>query len=108
MIEVGITYDLSPDVDQDAYFKFFKKAIVVVFQQRGIIEILAKRSLSGPPNVLIELNWETVADWNRFEVTKEWKMLIEELEKSFVHNLKIQVWGPSPIAPDPLRPSKAA
>jgi hypothetical protein len=108
MIEVALTYDLSPDIDQEAYFQFLRKAIVHIFQQRGIIEIRAKRSLSGPPDVLIALDWETVADWNRFEITKEWTTLIEDLNKSFVLNMKSQVWGPSPIAPDPLRPSKSA
>jgi len=108
MIEVALTYDLLPNIDQDDYFQFLKKAIVLVFQQRGIIEIRAKRSMSGSPEVLIELNWETVADWNRFEITTEWTTLIEELKKSFVLNMKSQVWGPSPIAPDPLRPSKSA
>ena len=70
MIEVALTYDLLPNIDQDAYFQFLKKAIVLIFQQQGIIEIRAKRSMSGSPEVLIELNWETVADWNRFEIKK--------------------------------------
>ena len=108
MIEVALTYDLLPGIDQDAYFQFLKKAIVLIFQQRGIIEIRAKRSLSGPPDILIMLTWETVADWSRFESTREWITLIEELKKSFVLNMKSQVWGPSPIAPEPLRPSKSA
>jgi hypothetical protein len=108
MIEVALTYDLMPGIDQDAYIQFLKKAIVLIFHQLGILEIRAKRSLSGPPEVLIALDWETVADWNRFEVTKEWTTLIEELKKSFVLNMKSQVWGPSPIAPEPLRPSKSA
>jgi hypothetical protein len=108
MIEVALTYDLLPGIDQDAYFQFLKKAIVLIFQQRGIVEIRAKRSLSGPPDVLISLTWETVADWRRLESTKEWTTLIEELKKLFVLNMKSQVWGPSPIAPDPLRPSKPA
>ena len=108
MVEVALTYDLMPGIDQNAYFQFLKKAIVLIFQQRGIIEIRAKRSLSGHPDVLIVLDWETVADWNKFESTKEWTSLIEELKKSFVLNVQSHVWGPSPIAPDPLRPSKTA
>ncbi|HTG01628.1 MAG TPA: hypothetical protein VK654_13695 [Nitrospirota bacterium] len=108
MIEVALTYDLMPGIDQDAYFKFLKKAIVLIFQQRGILEIRAKRSLSGPPDIMIVLDWGAAADWNKFEATKEWSSLTEELKKSFVLNMKYQVWGPSPIAPDPLRPSKSA
>jgi hypothetical protein len=108
VIEVSITYDLLPNIDHDAYFQLFRKAVVPILQQPGIVEIRAKRSLSGPPHVLIVIGWETVADWNRFEFTKEWTTLIEELKKSYVINMKSQLWGPSPIAPEPLRPPKSA
>jgi heme-degrading monooxygenase HmoA len=108
VIEVAITYDLLPDIDQDAYFQLFRKAVVPILQQPGIIEIRSKRSLSGSPQVLVMIAWETMADWNRFEFTKEWTALIEELKKSFVINMKSQIWGPSPIAPEPLRPLKFA
>jgi hypothetical protein len=107
MIEVAITYDLLPDIDQNVYFQLLRKAVVPILQQRGIIEIRAHRSLSGPPDILILIGWESMADWNRCEFTKEWITLTEELKKSFVTNMKFQVWGPSTIAPEPLKPPKA-
>jgi len=108
MIEVAITYELLPDIDQNAYFLLFKKAVVPILQQPGIVEIRAMRSLSDPPGVLIMIGWESMADWNRFEFAKEWTTLIEELKKSFITNMKLQVWGPSPIAPELLKPPKTA
>ena len=106
MIEVVLTYDLVPNINQDAYLQFLRKAIVLIFHQKGIQEIRAKRSLAGSPQVMIVLSWESVADWNKFESTKDWTILIEEMKKTFVLDMKSQVWGPSPIAPEPLKPSK--
>lgn len=48
MIEVSITYDLLPDIDQTSYGQFLRKGIVPIFKQPGIVEIRAYRSLSGP------------------------------------------------------------
>jgi heme-degrading monooxygenase HmoA len=104
MIEVFVTYDLLPNVDQKSYVQLLKKAIVPILSQPGIVEIRARRSLSGSPEVLILLVWETLADWNKFEIKKEWAALKAEVTDAYATNMTIQVWGPSPIAPEPLRP----
>jgi len=97
-----------PGIDQNDYFQLLRKAVVPILQQHGLIEIRAHRSLSGPPDILIVIGWESMADWNRCEFSKEWISLIEDLKKSFVTNIKFQIWGASPIAPEPLRPPKPA
>jgi len=106
MIEVFVTYDLLPNIDQKAYVQLLKKAIVPILQQPGIVEIRAHRDVSGSPSVLIIFVWETVAYWKAFEMKKEWKELKNEVNKSFASNMKMKLWGPSPIAPTPLRPLK--
>ena len=105
MIEVAITYDLLPDIDRKAYLDLLKKAIVPILTQPGIIEIRARRSLSGSPDVMVVLVWQTMANWNMFEMKKEWAELKEEITDRCTVNMMIQIWGPSPIAPEPLRPS---
>ncbi|HTZ18023.1 MAG TPA: antibiotic biosynthesis monooxygenase [Dissulfurispiraceae bacterium] len=106
MIEVFVTYDLLPNVDQKSYIHLLKKAIVPILSQPGIVEIRARRSQSGSPEVLIVFVWETLSHWKAFEMKKEWATLKDEVNTSCASNLKIQVWGPSPIAPEPLRPLK--
>ncbi len=104
MIEVFVTYDLLPNIDQKAYVQLLKKAIVPILSQQGIVEIRAKRNQSGSPEVLIVMVWQTLADWNMFEMKKEWATLKDEVTATYARNMKIQIWGPSPIAPEPLRP----
>ncbi len=104
LIEVFVSYDLLPNIDQKAYVQLLRKAIVPILSQPGIVEIRARRNMSGSPEVLIVLVWETLADWNVFEMKKEWAELKKEVTEAYAKNMTVQVWGPSPIAPEPLRP----
>jgi hypothetical protein len=65
MIEVNKTYDLLPNIDQQAYIEYAKRAIRMILRAHGIIEIRAYRSLLGLPNVRLTLMWQTLADWSK-------------------------------------------
>lgn len=106
MIEVVITYDFLPTIDQKAYVLWLKKAVLPVITQHGIVEIRAYRSYSGSPKVAVVIVWGALADWNKFELTEHWNTILNELKEHYAENINIQVWLPSPIAPDPLRPAK--
>ena len=47
---------------------------------------------------------ENKVERNVFEMKKEWAALKQEVTGTYASNMTIQVWGPSPIAPEPLRP----
>jgi hypothetical protein len=49
--------------------------------------------------------WKTVADWGHFAQSAEWQALEPEL-CTFVTNIRVELWGPSPVVPEPLRPVK--
>lgn len=106
MIEITITYDLQPGVASKSYTDWAKKAIVVLLKSEGIIEIRAHRNLLGSPQVLIVTVWESLTSWAAFAEQKSWISLIDELQDSLATNLDLRIWGPSPIAPEPLRPKK--
>ena len=106
MIEITLTYDLQPGVASKSYTEWAKKAIVVLLKNEGIIEVRAHRNLLGSPQVLIVTVWESVTNWAAFADKKSWIALLDELQDTFATNLELQIWGPSPIAPEPLRPKK--
>lgn len=105
MIEVNMTYDLLPDIDQQAYGEFVKKAIATVLRAPGFVEFRANRNVLGSPQVRSTSVWQSLADWARFTESAEWQAL--ELEfRTFLTNLDVQIWGPSPLVSEPLRPGK--
>ncbi len=103
MIEVNKTYDLLPGIDRQAYLEYGKRAFATMLRAPGLVEIRAYRSLLGSPQVRLTLVWQTLADWAKFAESPERQMLDSELFK-FAKNIGVELWGPSPATPEPLRP----
>jgi len=105
MIEVNKTFDLLPGIDQLAYLEYSKRALATMLKAPGIVEIRSQRSLLGSPQVRLTLEWQTLADWAKFAESPERQKLDSELLK-FATGIRIELWGPSPAVPEPLRPGK--
>ena len=105
MIEVNKTYDLLPGIDQQAYGQAAQEMIRMMLQAPGIIEFRANRNMLGSPQVRITTLWETLADWAKFAESAERYALESEL-LAFTTNINVQLWGSSPVVPEPLRPHK--
>ena len=103
MIEANTTWDLFPDIDREAYGEFAKKAVGAALKAPGIIEFRANRNMLGSPQVRSTSVFKTLADWASFTDSDEWRALEAEL-RIFATNIKVEVWGPSPVLPEPVRP----
>jgi hypothetical protein len=105
MIENTMTYELRPNLDQQAYGEWAKKTIGVILQTFGVVEFRANRNLLGSPQVRATTVFQTLVDWSKFIDTDEWRTIEEEL-RAFATDILVEVWGPSPVLPEPVRPSK--
>ena len=106
MVEVNLIYEFLPGMDQQAYMEWAKKAIGQVLRSPGVVEFRASRNLLGSPQVRTTTVWQALADWANFVESPEWQALESELRGSFAGNISIELWGPSPVVPEPLRPGK--
>lgn len=104
MLEVCVAYDLLPGANQDSYGAWAKKAISVMLKQTGLVEFRAHRNILGSPEVRTTSVWRSGADWISF-AEGGWKSLEQEL-RGLATNLRMEVWGPSALVPEPLRPGK--
>lgn len=104
MIDVDLRWDFLPGVDQQAYQAWAKKAIGTVLQAPGLFEFRANRNMLGPPQVRATSVWKTMADWANFDESDAWEALKSELLDQYAHNYSVEIWGPSPVVPEPLRP----
>ena len=103
MIEVNTTWDLIPDADQEAYGEFAKKAIGTILKAPGLIEFRASRNMLGAPQVRTTSVFRTLSDWAGFADSDKWRGLEAEL-RNFATNIRVEIWGPSPLLPEPVRP----
>ena len=104
MIEVSISWNLLPNIDQDAYAEWAKKTVGGILQAPGLIEFRANRNILGNPQARSTTVWKSLSDWANYTDTDDWRALEEEL-RGFVSNIQVEIWGPSPVVPEPLRPS---
>ncbi len=71
MIEVNSTWDLYPNIDQEAYGDFAKKAIGTTLKASGLIEFRASRNMLGSPQVRSTYVFRNLADWAGFNDSDE-------------------------------------
>ena len=71
MIEVNITYEFLPGIDQQAYGKNSKKWVETMLQVPGLVELRSQRNILGSPSVRLTLVWKTLADWAKFAESAE-------------------------------------
>jgi hypothetical protein len=105
MIEVNKTYDLLPGIDLQAYLEFSRKALATMAKTPGLVEIRASRSLLGAPHVRLTVMWQALADWAKFAESPERFRIDSELLK-FATNEAVELWGPSPVLPEPIHPGE--
>jgi hypothetical protein len=105
MIEVDLKYDFLPGVNQQAYQRWAKKAIGTVLQSPGVVEFRASRNMMASPQVRATSVFKNMADWGNFAENAEWLALKAELSDKFATNVCVDIWGPSPVVPEPLRPA---
>lgn len=105
MVEVTFTYDFHPNIDEIAYTKLARKATKLMVSAKGFVEFHAHRNMTGSPHVKRTSVWESLADWALFAQQPEFQKITAEF-RTFVTNLNVILWGPSPITPEPIKPQQ--
>ncbi len=102
MIEVCFAYDFHPGIDEEAYAELAKRATGMMLVAPGFVEFRAHRNLVGSPHVRRTSVWMSLAHWAEFAQQQEFQKLTAEF-RTFVTNLDVQLWGQSPLVPNPIR-----
>jgi heme-degrading monooxygenase HmoA len=105
MIEIIITYDFLPGENQNAYAEYAMKTIGALLKAPGFIEFRGNRNILGLPQIRSTSVWQTLSDWAKFTESPTWQALDAE-SRNYITNIRVEIWGPSPVTPDPIRPDK--
>jgi heme-degrading monooxygenase HmoA len=104
MFEVCNTHDFAPGMDQQAYMEYVKRAVGAVLQAPGLVELRSQRNVLGVPRLRVTTVWQSLSDWAAFSQSATWQA-IEAEQVQFLTNTHTEIWGPSPVLPEPIRPS---
>jgi heme-degrading monooxygenase HmoA len=102
MIEVAFTYDFLQGIDENAYARLARKATNMIVSAEGFIEFRANRNLVGSPHVRRTSVWESFAHYAALAQEPEFQKVTAEF-RTYVKNLEVIFWGPSPLLPDPIK-----
>jgi hypothetical protein len=105
MVEIVQTFDFLPNANLQAYAEFAKRSIGTVLQAPGFVEFRANRNALGSPQVRATWVWEKKADWEAFGESAA-GMKMEDEFRTYVTNYHVEIWGPSLLVPEPIRPKR--
>ena len=99
-----LKYNIHPD-KAEAYYDWVKQVIPRILVLKGLVELRAFRPVSGSWQVVSTTEYANTAAWVRVAAGKEWQQIMAELH-DLALDITVEVWGPSPTVPKPLRPEK--
>jgi len=104
MVLFVMKWDIHPD-KVEAYMKWTESAIKRTLAAPGVVEFRAYRPVSGASQVVVTYEFADLATWAAWNGNEDVQKVLEEL-RTLALNVNIEVWGPSPVVPAPIRPGK--
>ncbi|NQU33127.1 MAG: antibiotic biosynthesis monooxygenase [Bacteroidetes bacterium] len=95
-------WDIHPD-KVEAYAKWAQTAIKRTISVPGVVEFRAYRSATGSSQVVTTYEFSEMSDWAAWNSNADMQKVMEELH-TLALNVNIEIWGLSPVVPEPIRP----
>lgn len=101
MVLYVMKWEIGPDVD--AYKAWTSSAIERLLKAPGVVEFRAYRAVAGSGQVVATYEFKDVHTCGAWLDDVSVRQVREELE-ALASNVTAEIWGPSPIVPEPIRP----
>ena len=97
-----IKWDVHPDKVEE-YTAWAKTALPRTLSVPGIAEFRGYRPVTGSSQVVTTYEFADLEAWSSWYTNEEIQNLMNERRK-FTINETSELWGPSPVVPEPIRP----
>ncbi len=102
MVLYVMKWDILPD-KVEAYMKWTEGAIQRTLAVPGVAEFRAYRPTTGASQVVVTYEFDDMATWAAWQTHEDTQKVLDEL-RTLAANVTIELWGPSPVVPKPIRP----
>jgi antibiotic biosynthesis monooxygenase (ABM) superfamily enzyme len=97
-----LKWDIHPD-KKAAYLEWTQGAIQRTLAVPGVVEFRAYRPANGTSQVAITYEFADLGAWAAWYEHEETQKVLDELHTLGL-NVTLELWGPSPVVPAPIRP----
>jgi quinol monooxygenase YgiN len=104
MVLQVMKWDIHPDKTDD-YLKWTESAIKRTLAVPGVVEFRAYRPPTGASQVVSTYEFADMSAWAAWQNDENIRIVMDELH-TLALNINVEVWGPSKIVPEPIRPGK--
>ena len=104
MVLYVMKWDIRPD-KAEAYLQWAQGAVQRNVAAPGVVEFRAYRGMAGPPpsQVVITYEFADESAWAAWFADESVQQSTTEV-RAYVENMSAELWGPSPVVPQPIRP----
>jgi len=92
-------WNIHPDKD-DIYLEWAENAIKRTLTS-SVAEFRAYRPVTGESQVATTYEFANMEEWSNWQKDENVQNVLNEL-RSYAVDIKIELWGPSPVAPAPV------
>ncbi|MDW7739096.1 MAG: antibiotic biosynthesis monooxygenase family protein [Bacillota bacterium] len=101
MVLYVMKWNIHPD-KVDEYLNWTKSSIPRTMSVPGVIEFRAYRPASGSSQVVVTYEFADMSSWAAWQGHEDMQALLSELH-TVAAGIKLELWGPSPVVPEPMR-----
>jgi quinol monooxygenase YgiN len=102
MVLYCLKWNIHPD-KAEAYATWSKGAIQRTLGAGGVTEFRGYRPASGAFQVVVTYEFADMAAWAAWHETETVQAVLTEVH-TLANDVTSDLWGPSPIVPQPIRP----
>ena len=97
-------WDIHPDKPAE-YLEWANSAVSRLLSVPGVVEFRAYRPLTGSREACVTFEFADSAAWAAWRSHETVVAALEE-GRAYTNNYCAELWGPSPVVPDPIRPGQ--
>lgn len=102
MVVYVMKWNIQPGAGE-AYGAFTQRAVPATVGVPGVVEFRGYRPASGDHQVVVTYEFAEMEDWAGWYRDDDVQEALAELRNLAV-DVKTELWGPSPVVPEPVRP----
>jgi antibiotic biosynthesis monooxygenase (ABM) superfamily enzyme len=104
MVIYVMRYNIRPS-KAEAYEAWVMPATRRCIAVPGVAELRAYRAIAGPAQVMAMWEFTDLATWAAWYAHEDVRKTVDE-QRAFISDLEVELWGSSPVAPEPMRPGQ--